>query len=94
MIRPVELTLIYRIAATLVSWMVRARALRARQEIVILLLRHRLAVLQRLTHRPRMRWTDRAITAVLGQPLPDQRNGTSAAARAARPGRDRPLPRS
>jgi putative transposase len=73
MIRAVALTLIYRMFATFVSWMVlRARTERAK-EIEILVLRHQLAVLQRRTPRPWMRWTDRAFIAALARLLPVQR---------------------
>lgn len=59
------LALIYRMFATLVSWMVlRGRPGRAK-EIEILVLRHQLAILQRRTPRPRLRWTDRAVIAAL-----------------------------
>ena len=59
------LTLIYRMFTTLLSWMLlRARSDTAK-EIEILVLRHQLAVLQRCTSRPRMRWSDRAVIAAL-----------------------------
>jgi putative transposase len=67
------LTLIYRMFATFVSWMVlRAHHDRAK-EIEILVLRHQLAVLQRRTPRPRTRWTDRAVIAALTRLLPPRR---------------------
>jgi putative transposase len=67
------LTLIYRMFATLVSWMVlRGRPGRAK-EIEILVLRHQLAILQRRTPRPRLRWTDRAVIAALTRLLPRRR---------------------
>src|SRR5215210_5549316 len=67
------LTLIYRMFATLVSWMVlRGRPGRAK-EIEILVLRHQLAILQGRTPRPRLRWTDRAVIAVLTRLLPRRR---------------------
>jgi putative transposase len=67
------LTLIYRMFATLVSWMVlRGRPGRAK-EIEILVLRHQLAILQGRTLRPRLRWTDRAVIAVLTRLLPRRR---------------------
>ena len=67
------LTLVYRMFATFVSWMVlRAHHDRAK-EIEILVLRHQLAVLQRRTPRPRTTWTDRALIAALTRLLPVQR---------------------
>jgi putative transposase len=69
----VALTLVYRIFAMFVSWMVlQARPDRAK-EIEILVLRHQLVVLQRRTPRPRLRWTDRAVIATLARLLPPQR---------------------
>jgi hypothetical protein len=59
--------------ATIVSWMaLRARTQRAK-EIEILVLRHQLAVLQRCTPRPSMRWIDRAGIAALPRLLPPHR---------------------
>jgi putative transposase len=70
---PVTLTLIYRMFTTLLSWMLlRARSDTAK-EIEILVLRHQLAVLQRCTPRPRMRWSDRAVIAALVRLLPPRR---------------------
>jgi putative transposase len=70
---PVTLTPIYRMFATLLSWMLlRARSDTAK-EIEILVLRHQLAVLQRRTPRPRMRWCDRAVIAALARLLPPRR---------------------
>ena len=70
---PVTLTLIYRMFTKLLSWMLlRARSDTAK-EIEILVLRHQLAVLQRRTPRPRMRWSDRAVIAALARLLPARR---------------------
>jgi hypothetical protein len=58
---------------TLLGWlMLRARSDTAK-EIEILVLRHQLAVLRRRTPRPRMSWTDRALTAALTRLLPRPR---------------------
>jgi hypothetical protein len=59
---------------TLLGWLVpRARSDTAAKEIEILVLRHQLAVLRRRTPRPRMSWTDRALTAALTRLLPRPR---------------------
>jgi putative transposase len=67
------LRLIYQMLTTLLGWLV----LRARsdtvKEIEILVLRHQLAVLRRCTPRPRMKWTDRALTAAVTRLLPTPR---------------------
>jgi putative transposase len=66
----VALRLIYQMLTTLLGWlMLRARSDTAK-EIEILVLRHQLAVLRRRTPRPRMSWTDRALTAALTRLLP------------------------
>jgi putative transposase len=70
---PVALTLIYRMFATFVSWIVLHAPPDTTKEIEILVLRHQLAVLQRHTTRPPMHWTDRAVIAALARLLPAQR---------------------
>jgi len=69
----VALTLIYRMFATFVSWIVLHARPDTTKEIEILVLRHQLAVLQRHTTRPPMHWTDRAVIAALARLLPAQR---------------------
>ena len=65
--------LIYQMFSKLLGWLV----LRARsdtvKEIEILVLRHQLAVLRRRSGRPRLSWTDRALTAALTRLLPTPR---------------------
>jgi putative transposase len=65
--------LIYHVFTKLLSWI----ALHARSdtanEIEILVLRHQLAVLQRRTPRPQIRWSDRAVIAALARLLPARR---------------------
>jgi putative transposase len=70
---PVALTLIYQMSAKLLGWMVPRTRSDAPKEIEILVLRHQLAVLQRRTPRPRMRWTDRALIAALTRLVPARR---------------------
>ena len=67
------LTLIYRMFVTLLSLIVLRTRSHTASEIEILVLRRRLAVLQRRTPRPRMRWTDRAVIAALARLLPARR---------------------
>ena len=61
--------LIYRMFTTLLSWMVLCARSDTAKEIEILVFRHQLAVLQRRTARPRMRWSDRAVIAALARLL-------------------------
>ena len=55
------LMLIYRMFTKLLSWLVLCARSDTSKDVEILLLRHQLAVLQRRTPRPRLRWIDRAI---------------------------------
>ena len=72
----VALKLIYQMFAKLLGWIVLRTRSDATKEIEILVLRHRLAVLQRRTPRPRMTWTDRALIAALTRLLPVRRRPT------------------
>ena len=60
----VTLKLIYQMFAKLLGWIVLRTRADATKEIEILVLRHRLTVLQRRTPRPRMTRTDRALIAI------------------------------
>src|SRR3954462_1802830 len=62
--------LIYQVFTKLLSWMVLHARSDTANEIEILVLRHQLAVLQRRTPRPQIRWSDRAMTAALARLLP------------------------
>ena len=62
--------LIYQMFAKLLSWMVLHARSDTANEIEILVLRHQLAVLQRRTPRPQIRWSDRAVIAALTRLLP------------------------
>ena len=57
--------LIYQMFATLLGWIVLHTRSDTIKDIEILVLRHQLAVLQRRTPRPRIRWTDRALITAL-----------------------------
>ena len=65
----------YLMFAKLLGWLLlRARPNTAKEiEILILVLRHQLAVFQRRTPRVRMSWTDRALTVALTRLLPSRR---------------------
>ncbi len=72
----VALKLIYQMFAKLLGRIVLRTRSDATKEIEILVLRHRLTVLQRRTPRPRMTWTDRALIAALTRLLPVRRRPT------------------
>ena len=58
------LRLIYQMFTKLLGWIVLRTRSDTTKDIEILVLRHQLAVLQRRTPRPRMSWTDRALTGI------------------------------
>ena len=58
------LRLIYLMFSKLLGLMVLRTRSDTTKDIEILVLRHQLAVLQRRTPRPRMSWTDRALTGI------------------------------
>jgi len=62
--------LIYQMFTKLLSWIVLHARSDTANEIEILVLRHQLAVLQRRTPRPQIRWSDRAVIAALTRLLP------------------------
>ena len=67
------LRLIYMTITRILAWMVLLTRSDTAKEIEILVLHHQLAVLQRRTPRPRMCWSDRALTAALTRMLPTRR---------------------
>jgi putative transposase len=67
------LRLIYQVFINLLGWIVFSTRSDTSKDIEILVLRHQLAVLQRRTPRPPMKWTDRALIAALTRLLPVHR---------------------
>ena len=67
------LRLIYQMFSKLLGWIVLHTRSDTTKDIEILVLRHQLAVLQRRTPRPRIRWTDRALITALTRLLPARR---------------------
>jgi len=66
----VSLRFVYLAVLRVFGWLaLLARSDRAK-DTEILILRHQVAVLQRQVKQPRLSWADRAILAVLAQPLP------------------------
>jgi putative transposase len=62
--------LAYRLLVTVVSWLALLARSSASKDAEILALRHEVAVLRRVTPRPRLSWSDRAVLAALAQVLP------------------------
>ena len=79
---------------TLLGWIVLRTRSDATKEIEIMVLRHRLTVLQRRTPRPRVTWTDRALIAALTrlQPGPSPPDPDPPAPRTLGAGRWGPTP--
>src|SRR3954471_14790662 len=69
----VAVKLIYQMFAKLLSWMMLHARSDTTNEIEILVLRHQLAILQRRTPRPQIKWSDRAVIAALARLLPARR---------------------
>src|SRR3954469_17087948 len=67
------LRLIYLMFSKVLGWIVLPIRSDTTKDIEVLVLRHQLAVLQRRTPRPRMSWTDRALTSALTRLLPVRR---------------------
>jgi putative transposase len=62
--------LVYRLLVTVVSWLALLAQSSASKDAEILALRHEVAVLRRVTARPRLSWSDRAVLAALARVLP------------------------
>jgi len=62
--------LAYRLLVTVVSWLALLARSSSSKDAEILVLRHEVAVLRRVTPRPRLSWTGRAVLAALARALP------------------------
>ncbi len=63
-------TLVYRLLVTVVSWLALLARSSSSKDGEILALRHEVAVLRRVTPRPHLSWSDRAVLAALARVLP------------------------
>jgi putative transposase len=66
----VAVRLVYRLLMLVCSWLVLLARSEASKDAEILVLRHEMAVLRRVTPKPRPDWTDRAVLAALARLLP------------------------
>jgi putative transposase len=62
--------LAYRLLVTVVSWLALLARSSSSKDAEILVLRHEVAILRRVTPRPRLSWSDRAVLAALARVLP------------------------
>lgn len=65
-----QVRLIYRFAAAVLSWLALLVQSSASKDIEILVLRQEVAVLRRANPKPQLEWTDRAVLAALSRLLP------------------------
>ena len=62
--------LAYRLLVTVVSWLALLARSSPSKDAEILVLRHEVAILRRVTPRPLLSWSDRAVLAALARVLP------------------------
>src|SRR5688572_5502498 len=75
MIKDVSLRLLYLILFGLLGWLTLLGRASSSKDVELLVLRHEVAVLRRTTPRPRLNWTDRALSAGLIRRLPASLRG-------------------
>ena len=75
MVAGVSLRLLDLIFSRLLSWLTRLSRASSSKDVELLVLRHNVAVLGRISPRPRLDWADRAVFAALIRRLPTSLRG-------------------